>query len=135
MLALVLLAAGLVVGRIIAVRALLGLRHLARLTRRLLTDWAGVPMAEAYQPPPSNRRPPFHERLYWLTSDPATRRDLTWSAVNATFGWLVAVLPAIAILGGFLLTGRGLGGRFGTTRSSAAAFSAKPGGVGCPRPS
>ena len=131
-LALVLLAAGLVVGRLTAVGALLGLRHLARLTRRLLTDWAGVPMAEAYQPPPSNRRPPFHERLYWLTSDPATRRDLTWSAVNATFGWLVAVLPAIAILGGFLLTGRGLGGRFGS--SSAAAFSAKPGGVGLSAP-
>ena len=129
-----LLAAGLVVGRLGAVHALLGLRNLARLTRRLLGDWAGVPMAEAYQPPPSPRAP-FHERLYWLTSDPATRRDLTWSAVNATFGWLIAALPAIAILGGVLLTGSGLGRRFGTS-SSAAAFSAKPGGVvACPRPS
>ena len=126
-LALVLLAAGLVVGRLGAVHALLGLRNLARLTRRLLGDWAGVPVAEAYQPQPSPREP-FHERLYWLTSDPATRRDLIWSAVNATFGWLIAALPAIAILGGVLLTGSGLGRKFGTS-SSAAAFSAKPGGV------
>jgi signal transduction histidine kinase len=127
-LALVLLAAGLVVGRLGAVPALLGLRHLARLTRRLLGDWAGGPVAEVYQPRPSPRAP-FHERLLWLTSDPATRRDLTWSAVNATLGWLIAALPAIAILGGVLLTGRGLGNRFGTSSSSAAAFSAKPGGV------
>ncbi len=126
-LTLVLLAAGLVVGRLTAVGALLGLRNLARLTRRLLRVWAGISVAESYRPLPAGPRPPFHERLYWLTSDPGTRRDLIWSAVNATFGWLVAALPAIAILGGFLLTVRGLGGRFGS--SSAAAFSAKPGGV------
>src|SRR6201996_3079940 len=70
-LALVLLAAGLVAGRLTAVPALLGLRNLARLTRRLLGDWAGIPVAEAYQPGPGPRAP-LHERLLWLASDPAT---------------------------------------------------------------
>jgi hypothetical protein len=130
-LALVLLAAGLVAGRLAAVPALLGLRNLARLTRRLLGDWAGIPVAEAYLPPPSPRAP-FHERLYWLTSDPATRRDLAWSAVNATVGWLVAALPAIAVVGGFLGMASGLNRQFGS--SSSAAFAAKPGSPSLPNP-
>ncbi len=128
-LALVLLAAGLVVGRLAAVPALLGLRNLARLTRRLLGDWAGIPVAEAYQPPPSPRAP-FHERLYWLTSDPATRRDLTWSAINATVGWLIAALSAIAMVAGFLLIASGLNGQFRS--SSSQAFTAKPGSPSLP---
>jgi signal transduction histidine kinase len=130
-LALVLLAAGLVAGRLAAVPALLGLRNLARLTRRLLGDWAGIPVAEAYQPPPGPR-PPFHERLYWLTSDPATRRDLIWSAVNATFGWLIAALSAIAMVAGFLLIASGLSRQFGTSESQA--FTAKPGSPSLPNP-
>ncbi len=130
-LALVLLAAGLVVGRLAAVPALLGLRNLARLTRRLLGDWAGISVAEAYQPPPSPRLP-FHERLYWLTSDPATRRDLIWSAVNATFGWLIAALSAIAMVAGFLLVATGLRHQFGT--STSQAFTAKPGSPSLPHP-
>ena len=135
-LALVLLAAGLVVGRLAAVPALLGLRNLARLTRRLLGDWAGISVAESYQPPPSGPRPPsgpppFHERLYWLTSDPAIRRDLAWSAVNATVGWLIAALSAIAMVAGFLLAASGLGRQFGST---SQAFSAKPGSPSVPNP-
>src|ERR1700759_2059282 len=51
-LALVLLAAGVVAGRLTAVPALLGLRTLARLTRRLLGDWAGISVAESYRPGP-----------------------------------------------------------------------------------
>jgi signal transduction histidine kinase len=128
-LALVLLAAGLVVGRLAAVPSLLGLRNLARLTRRLIGDWAGVSVAESYRSLPSGSQPPFHERLYWLISDPATQRDLVWSAVDVVFGWLIAALPAIAIVTGFLLTGSGLGRRFGRS-SSSAVFSAKPGAVG-----
>jgi len=130
-LALVLLAAGLVVGRLAAVPSLLGLRNLARLTRRLVGDWAGVSVAESYRSLPSGSQPPFHERLYWLTSDPATRRDLVWSAVDVVFGWLIAALPAIAIVTGFLLTGSGLGRGFGSS-SSSAVVSAKPGAVGLP---
>jgi signal transduction histidine kinase len=130
-LALVLLAAGLVVGRLAAVPSLLGLRNLARLTRRLVGDWAGVSVAESYRSLPSGSQPPFHERLYWLISDPATQRDLVWSAVDVVFGWLIAALPAIAIVTGFLLTGSGLGRGFGSS-SSSAVVSAKPGAVGLP---
>jgi signal transduction histidine kinase len=123
-LALVLVAAGFVAGRLTAVPALLGLRSLARLTRRLLADWTGIPVAEAYRPAPGPRAP-FHARLLWLTSDPATRRDLTWSAVNAIAGWLLAALSAIAVVAGFLLIASGLSRVSGT--SSSQAFSAKPG--------
>jgi signal transduction histidine kinase len=130
-LALVLLAAGLVVGRLAAVPSLLGLRNLARLTRRLVGDWAGVSVAESYRSLPSGSQPPFHERLYWLISDPATQRDLVWSAVDVVFGWLIAALPAIAIVTGFLLTGSGLGRGSGSS-SSSAVVSAKPGAVGLP---
>jgi signal transduction histidine kinase len=56
----------------------------------------------------------------WLTSDPATRRDLIWSAVNATFGWLIAALPAIAIVTGFLLTEYGVRRLFMASGSSIA---------------
>jgi signal transduction histidine kinase len=129
-LALVLLASGLVVGRLATVPALLGLRNLARLTRRLLGDWAGLSVAEAYQPP--GPRSPFHARLLWLTSDPATRRDLIWSAVNATFGWLIAALSAVAMVAGFLLIASGLGRQFGS--SSSQAFTAKPGSPSVPNP-
>jgi signal transduction histidine kinase len=128
-LALALLAAGLVVGRLATVPSLLGLRNLARLTRRLVGDWAGVSVAESYRSLPSGSQPPFHERLYWLTSDPATRRDLVWSAVDVVIGWLIAALPAIAIVAGFLLAGSGLGRGFGSS-SSSALVSAKPGAVG-----
>jgi signal transduction histidine kinase len=131
-LALVLLAAGVVVGRLAAVPALLGLRNLARLSRRLLGDWAGISVTESYQPRPSGRRPPFHDRLHWLTSDPATRRDLTWSAVNATVGWLIAALSAIAVVAGFLLIASGLSRQVGT--SSSQAFTAKPGSPSLPNP-
>jgi signal transduction histidine kinase len=119
-LALVLLAAGLVAGRLAAVPALLGLRNLARLTRRLLGDWAGISLADSYQPRPAGPRPPFHQRLLWLTSDPATRRDLAWSTVNAIAGWLIAALPAIAIVTGFLLTEYGVRRLFMASGSSIA---------------
>jgi signal transduction histidine kinase len=130
-LALVLVAAGLVAGWLTAVPALLGLRTLARLTRRLLGVWAGIPVAESYWPRPAGPRPPYHQRLSWLTSDPATRRDLAWSAVNATFGFLLAALPAITIVAGFLLAGDGLGRGVGSS-SSSAVVSAKPGAHGLP---
>jgi signal transduction histidine kinase len=88
-------------------------------------------VAESYRSLPSGSQPPFHERLYWLISDPATQRDLVWSAVDVVFGWLIAALPAIAIVTGFLLTGSGLGRRSGSS-SSSAVVSAKPGAVGLP---
>jgi signal transduction histidine kinase len=123
--AIVLVVGALVSAWILALPILLAVRGLARLTRQLTGSWAGRPMTDPYRPPPRPGQLPFRERLRWLASDPATRRDLAWTMINATFGWLIAALPAMAIVTGFLLAGRGLGRGFGT--SSSSAFTAKPG--------
>jgi signal transduction histidine kinase len=60
---------------------LLGTRRLARLTRQLSGDWCGVPIAERYVPPPAGKLT-YTERLRWLATDLATRRDLRWAAAN-----------------------------------------------------
>ena len=60
---------------------LLGTRRLARLTRQLAWDWCGVPIAEPYAPPPAGKLT-YTERLRWLATDSATRRDLRWAAAN-----------------------------------------------------
>jgi hypothetical protein len=52
LLALVVLGAGLGLGRFAVPPALLGIRGLARLTRQLAGDWCGVPIPERYAPPP-----------------------------------------------------------------------------------
>ncbi|MGP8000256.1 MAG: sensor histidine kinase [Streptosporangiaceae bacterium] len=90
------LAAGLLIVRFLVPAALLGLRRVTSLTRRLAGEWSGVEIAVPYQPPASDRaKLPFRARLLWLVSDPATWRDLLWVAVNATVGWLIALLPAV----------------------------------------
>ena len=76
--------------------ALLGLRHLACLTRRLAGAWCGVPIAEAYQPRPAGALT-FTRRLGWLLRDRATWRDLLWTAVNGVAGCILAALAAIII--------------------------------------
>jgi signal transduction histidine kinase len=95
-LGLLLIVAGLVIGRFLVPSALLAMRRLAILTRRLAGEWCGVPIAEAYQPPPGTGpgQLSFEQRLWWLVSDPATWRDMLWMLVNAVFGWAIAVLPA-----------------------------------------
>jgi signal transduction histidine kinase len=96
LLALLVILAGVVMGRFFVPAALLAMRRLAILTRRLAGEWCGVPIAEAYQPPPGTGpgRLSFEQRLWWLVSDPATWRDMLWMLVNAVFGWVIAVLPA-----------------------------------------
>ena len=133
-LALVLLAAGLFLARFVAVRALLGLRTLARVTRWLVGEWAGLPMADPYLPPPdrAGRRLSFRDRLRWLAGDPATRRDLAWALLGPAASVVLAALPAIMVVTGLLLTGSGLGHGFGSSSSSASIVSAKPGPAGLP---
>ncbi len=128
---LVLVTAGLGLGRLFAVRALLALRNLTRLTRRLAGEWAGVAIPESYLPPPDRDRLTFREWLSWLAADPATWRDLAWTLLSPAATLVTAALPAITIVTGFLLTGSGLGRGFGSS-SSSAAVSAKPGAVGLP---
>jgi len=77
---------------------LLGTRRLARVTRQLTGDWCGVPIAERYAPPPAGRLT-YAERLRWLATDPATRRDLGWTAANLLACALAAAPAAIIATG------------------------------------
>jgi hypothetical protein len=79
---------------------LLGTRRLARLTRQLTGDWCGVPIAEWYAPPPAGKLT-YTERLRWLATDPATRRDLRWAAANLLICAL-AVAPVAIIATGLI---------------------------------
>jgi hypothetical protein len=77
---------------------LLGTRRLARLTRQLTGDWCGVPIAESYAPPPAGKLT-YTERLRWLATDPATRRDLRWAAANLLVCALTVAPVAIIATG------------------------------------
>jgi signal transduction histidine kinase len=77
---------------------LLGIRRLARLTRQLTGDWCGVPITERYAPPPAGKLT-YTERLRWLATDPATRRDLRWAAANLLVCALAAAPAAIIATG------------------------------------
>src|SRR5579863_9875527 len=102
-LALVLWAGDLLVLRYGVVAALLGIRRLAKLTRRLSEQWLGLPIRESYLPRPGQDVERLSaERLRWMVSDPATWRDLLWMATNASFGWILAMVPAILASAGLI---------------------------------
>jgi len=94
LLALVVLGAGLGLARFAVPPALLGIRGLARLTRQLAGDWCGVPVAERYAPRPAGTLT-YTGRLRWLATDPATWRDVAWTAANLV-AVVLAALPAAA---------------------------------------
>src|SRR6266852_3419096 len=101
-LALLVIGAGLLAGRFLLPPALLGIRRLASLTRRLAGEWCGVPIAEPRPlPPPHQGRLGFTERLRWLLTDPATQRDLSWTAVNL-IAWVLALASAVIIVVGLV---------------------------------
>jgi signal transduction histidine kinase len=96
--ALLVIGTGFLVGRFLLPPALLGIRRLASLTRRLAGEWCGVPIAGPRPlPPPHEGRLGYTERLRWLATDPATWRDLRWTVVNLV-AWMLALLP-LAIIG------------------------------------
>ena len=102
LLALLLVGAGLGIGRFFVPAALVALRGLANLTRRLAGEWCGVTITEPYGPPPADgtQKLSYAERLRWLLSDVATWRDLLWVTVNALVGWILAVASAaLAVTG------------------------------------
>src|SRR5580658_1048722 len=102
-LALVLWAGDLLVLRYGVVAALLGTRRLAKLTRRLSAEWLGLPILESYLPGPGQDVERWSAgRLRWMVSDPATWRDLLWMAANASFGWILAMGPAILASAGLI---------------------------------
>jgi signal transduction histidine kinase len=87
--------------------ALLGLRRLAMLTRRLSAAWCGVAIGQAYAPAPAGtrrgqltgrRRMGYQQRMSWLLSDTSTWRDLLWQVVNIVVGWVLLLGP-VAIAG------------------------------------
>jgi signal transduction histidine kinase len=104
LLALLLVGAGLGIGRFFVPATLVALRGLANLTRRLAGEWCGVTIAEPYRPPPdgtqNTQKLSDPERMRWLLGDVATWRDLLWVAVNALAGWILAVASAaLAVTG------------------------------------
>lgn len=74
---------------------LAGIRQVSSGVRALSGRWAGVPIPSPYRPYPGHGT-----RFRWLLSDPATWRDLCWTAVNATAGLLLSLTPgAVAAYG------------------------------------
>lgn len=75
--------------------ALLGVRSLAMLTRRLSALWCGMPIASAYQPRPDGGpvRLGYRHRMSWLLNDAATWRDLLWLLVNSVAGTVLLLVP------------------------------------------
>ncbi|MGH3149151.1 MAG: histidine kinase [Streptosporangiaceae bacterium] len=109
-------AGGLVFWLVLSPLILMWIRSLARLTRRVVAQWAQVPIADPYLPRPWTGRADdaagtnngisngtskgLRRRLTWLLTDQATWRDLLWVTVNGLFGWILALLPAgVLVLG------------------------------------
>jgi signal transduction histidine kinase len=90
-----------VVGLVLATRLLLALRPLTSLTRRLSSEWCGVPIPEPYLPPAAAQTG-WARRLTRLLTDPATWRDLLWGLMNGCVGLLLAALPAGLLVLGLL---------------------------------
>ncbi|MDH6133474.1 signal transduction histidine kinase [Kitasatospora sp. MAA4] len=83
---------------------LLGTRWLAQLTRGLAGRWCGVPITAPYRPAPDGDGSRLQRWAAWVLTDPATWRDLLWTAANAT--WLVVLSallapPVLFVLGVF----------------------------------
>jgi signal transduction histidine kinase len=103
-LALLFWAADLLVVRYGLLVALLWTRRLAKLTRRLSDVWLGLPILEPpYLPEPGHDvRTLSPERLRLMMSDPATWRDVLWMVTNASFGWILAMMPVIMASAGLI---------------------------------
>ena len=110
-LALALWAGDVLVVRYGAVVALLWTRRLAKLTRRLSEEWLGLPILESYLQAPDHEVATLSVgRLRWMMSDPATRRDLLWMVTNASFGWILAMVPVILASAGLIGCGYTIAG-------------------------
>jgi signal transduction histidine kinase len=112
MLAVLFWAGDLLVVRYGVLGALMGTRRLAQVTRRLSAQWLGLPVPNAYLPATDHDVERLSAaRLRWMMSDPATWRDLLWTATNASFGWFLAMVPlALAAAGLIGIVGYGIVG-------------------------
>ena len=108
--ALALALPALVVSLLLISGLLLVIRRLASLTRRLVGQWCGMPIADPYLPRPGadGGNTGVRRRLGWLLTDQATWRDLLWVTVNGCVGWLLAIGPAALLALGAYRSGRAL---------------------------
>ena len=97
--------------------ALVGSRRLAQITRRLSDDWLQVPIRDPYVAATDQDVAGLGIlRLRWMLSDSATGWDLLWMAINASFGWLLAVIPLVLAVAGLIgCVGYGIVGMFGVS--------------------
>jgi signal transduction histidine kinase len=102
---LLVLAAGLGIGRFFGPATLVAMRRLTNLTRRLVGEWCGVPIAELYRPSagPGDEKLSFIDRLKVLLTDVTTWRDLLWVTVNMLLGWILAAVSAVLIVVGLVV--------------------------------
>lgn len=83
--------------------ALFGTRRLAQLTRRLSGEWLQIPIRDSYLPASSEEVAGASLlRLRWMLSDSATWWDILWMVTNASFGWIIAVIPLVLALTGLV---------------------------------
>jgi signal transduction histidine kinase len=111
-LALLLWAGALLVVRYGVLGALVGTRRLAQLTRRLSDEWLQLPIRGSYLPATGHDLEGLSiRRLRWMLSDSATWWDLLWMVTNASFGWILAVMPLVAASAGLIgCVGYGIAG-------------------------
>ncbi|MCP2341819.1 sensor histidine kinase [Actinomadura rupiterrae] len=77
---------------------LFALRGLANQQRRWAAEWSGVEIVVPYRPRPEGAS--GIGVVKWLLRDPATWRDILWTAVNAVTGLVLAGLPAALVVYG-----------------------------------
>jgi signal transduction histidine kinase len=111
-LALLLWASDLLVVRYGVLGALVGTRRLAQLTRRLSNEWLQLPIRGSYLPATDRDLEGLSiHRLRWMLSDSATWWDLLWIIINASFGWILAVMPLVVASAGLIgCAGYGIAG-------------------------
>jgi signal transduction histidine kinase len=98
---------GLLIGlasiRFVLPAALLGIRWLAVLTRRLSARWCALPIAAGYVPRPGAAHPgsgpgilrlSYQQRMTWLLGDTGTWQDMLWAAAGAITGPALLLTPA-----------------------------------------
>jgi signal transduction histidine kinase len=94
--------------------ALVGSRRLAHITRRLSEQWLQIPIGDSYVRATDEDVAGLGiHRLRWILSDPATWWDILWMIVNASFGWLLALMPLVLAVAGLIgCVGYGIIGMF-----------------------
>ena len=97
---------------------LMAIRPLANAVRLLSGTWCGVPCCEPYRAAEPGRQ--LRSRLRWLLTDPATWRDLLWTALNIVVGAFLLIVPAV-------VTGVGLIAFIGSRVTKAIPPPAYPG--------